>query len=1382
MRPFNPSHKLLLFLPFLLAIGLFSSGAQQKTSLREVYFTEKPVFSQPAGFYTSAFDLGMQTAQTGQYAYLVSAPGYESVSGSVTIIDEDLEILINLNEGKSSAFQQNRTDERELFTVTFRVNTTGSNVVPGDAVYMSGTMADPIWPEPGTNADLLMDPEEAGSAYYVVSFELEAGQYEYKYFRNAGWGDGEWGGDPNRVVNIVGDTLINDLYGDINPPEPELPLFKVTFLVQDAGGVPVENATITFGGIAYQAGEYVIEDLMPMATIRYTTDGSIPTEESPVFEESLQIDSRAGDPNVISLIPTNNLGGGSEQWFPPAGEIFKIHTIRARAFAPRMDPGETASATYIVDPEGPARFSMPVVSIAAHYGAFFDPDTGIYVYGNYNNYFQDGDEWERLSHVEFFEEDGNLAFAQNLGVRTHGGTTRQRPRKSLRFYARAEYGESWVNYQLFPDKPVFQFKRFLLRNSGNDWDQAIFRDAFMQSLLKDVTKLDLQYSRPVVVFLNGEYWGVHNVRDRYDDKYFEAHYGLGEMDVSMLENNAEFDDGNPEGVAHYQEMIQFIQNNSMTSASNYASLQTRMDVESFLDHQVAEIYFMNTDWPGNNLQYWRKMTPTFQPDAPYGHDGRWRWMIKDTDFGFGLDFNYVPGVNEGPAHNTLAFALAPNGPDWPNPAWSTLIFRRLTENQQFRYALINRFCDLMNTVFKEDYVLARLEETRQQYFPEMEEHIHRWRTPYNVDQWNEQVGRMVSFAELRPGYLKQHIKAQFGLDEMANITVSSSNLLQGGVRVNRLEPDQISNPWTGSYFKNVPLEVEAVALPGFRFSHWEGLPAGTPALTTINLTKDTSIVAWFSNSLIHYWHFNNLPDETFTSITSDFSLNDGALITYPGSGDGYMDLTDGTLLNANMSAPAGYGLRVRNPSNTRELIIAAPSTGYRELQVSFAVHRTNNGAQEEEFYYSPDGGESWNQVGTAYDIFLDYTVKHFDLRNTVEVNDNPQLQFRILFTGEAAAGIEGNNRFDNIALTGVAAALTLDITNPPAAVLNEYYPGHTFNVSGGVPPFSFSITEGSLPEGMSLAGNGVLSGTPNEYGSFQFTVTVTDQESASDSHAYVLKVEDKALIHYWHFNNLPDEVFTQVEADVSLIGNGLITYPGTGDGYLDQTAGTLLNARRNQPAGFGLRVRNPSNTRELILLTPSTGYSDLAFSFAVHRTNNGAQQQQLYYSADGGNNWVALGEPYSIQLDYEIKTFDLTGITEVNNNPDLRFRILFTDEAAAGIEGNNRLDNITLEGNSLSVGIDEPGLIPQTPQNYPNPFRDQTMIPLEIAKAGRVLVLVYNSNGKLITTLLDKHMEPGRHDLQFNATGLPEGVYIYSIITGQYAVSQIMLKMQDRLQ
>lgn len=171
---------------------------------------------------------------------------------------------------------------------------------------------------------------------------------------------------------------------------------------------------------------------------------------------------------------------------------------------------------------------------------------------------------------------------------------------------------------------------------------------------------------------------------------------------------------------------------------------------------------------------------------------------------------------------------------------------------------------------------------------------------------------------------------------------------------------------------------------------------------------------------IHYWHFNTLPSGTITSVNADQSKVSGATITYPGTGAGYMDNVDpGSTVNALSAAPAGLGLRPRNPANTRELIITAPSTGYEKLVVSFAVMRSSSGAAQEEFYYSANGGTTWNLVGTAYNIELDYTLKTIDLSAITAVDNNANLRFRILFIGELAAGASGNNRFDNILVEGV---------------------------------------------------------------------------------------------------------------------------------------------------------------------------------------------------------------------------------------------------------------------------------------------------------------------------------------------------------------------------
>lgn len=594
------------------------------------------------------------------------------------------------------------------------------------------------------------------------------------------------------------------------------------------------------------------------AVIRYTTDGSEPDENSAVFAAPILLDSRAGEPNDISMIPTNAINPNqdpyNEAWQPPHGEVFKIHTIRARAFVPGMAPSEIITGSFLVDEAGFNRYSLPVISITTHRDNFFDDDIGIYVPGNNVNFNQRGREWERPAWIEFFEEDGSLAFSQGIGVRIHGGTSRNRPRKSLRLYARSEYGTSWISHQVFPDKPIGQFKRLILRNSGNDWDGTIFRDSFMQSLLRGM-EIDMQHSRPAIVFINGEYWGVHNMRDRLDVRYLQTHHGTNpddEESYTIAENNSVFGSGNPEGVNHYNQMRSYLNNPGVVNNANFEELRNRMDVENFTDYFLAQVYFRNTDWPGNNKQYWRGTDASLPEGAP-SSDGRWRWMMFDTDFGFGLDFNYVTGHQEGPAHNTLAFALQENGPGWPNPNWSTFIPRQLLQNQDYRSAFINRAADLLNTAFHPDYVIARLDSLEAIYLPEMQEHINRWRRPVSVDSWQQNVQVMRDFAAERPAFMRQHIRQQFNLSSApAQITLDVSDPAHGFIRINRTEIRQGTPgipaqpyPWTGTYFAGVSVTLEAQARTGFVFSEWTGSVSSVEPVITVSPQQATSITAVF---------------------------------------------------------------------------------------------------------------------------------------------------------------------------------------------------------------------------------------------------------------------------------------------------------------------------------------------------------------------------------------------------------------------------------------------------------------------------------------------------------------------------------------------------------
>jgi hypothetical protein len=176
------------------------------------------------------------------------------------------------------------------------------------------------------------------------------------------------------------------------------------------------------------------------------------------------------------------------------------------------------------------------------------------------------------------------------------------------------------------------------------------------------------------------------------------------------------------------------------------------------------------------------------------------------------------------------------------------------------------------------------------------------------------------------------------------------------------------------------------------------------------------------------------------------------------------------------------------------------------------------------------------------------------------------------------------------------------------------------------------------------------------------------------------------LVHYWHFNALPTgTIATPVPADVSKLTGANITYPGTGAGYMDQVdPGSALNLQEGQPAGLGLRPRNPANVRDLIIVAPSTGYEKLIFSFAVMRSSNGAAQEEFSYSVDGGTTWVVVDAAYNIELDYAVKTINLSTVTAVNNQANLRFRIRFLGDLAAGTSGNNRFDNILIEGIPIS--------------------------------------------------------------------------------------------------
>ncbi|MFQ6610619.1 MAG: CotH kinase family protein, partial [Fidelibacterota bacterium] len=455
-----------------------------------------------------------------------------------------------------------------------------------------------------------------------------------------------------------------------------------------------------------------------------------------------------------------------------------------------------------------------------------DDETGIYAMGpNASpdfpyfgaNFWQD---WERPIHLELFIPDSQRVYSADAGVKIFGAWSRGYPQKSLALFARDEYGVNSFDYPLFPDLPFHSYEAFLLRNSGNDWESSMFRDGMMTSLVKD-TGLDVQAYRPVVVYLNGEYWGIHNMREKQNEHFIAAHHPVDPDELDYLENNADIIQGD---AFHYNNLINFIQSEDLTDPDNYQYISTQMEMDNYITYQVSEIYFDNQDWPGNNVKFWR----------PKVANGRWRWILYDTDFGFGI---WNPNAYQ---FNTLAFALEPNGPVWPNPPWSTYLFRSLMENSEFKSQFINRFCDLLNTIFEPEYILSYVDSIKSIIEPEMPDHLERWYG--SVADWNARVSVMEFFGSHRADYVRNHLQNEFNLANTGLILLGIANPNSGKIQINTVTPD--TYPWHGYYFQDVDIQLTAHPAPGYYFSGWSGMYGIDPTIT-ISPANVLSVTAYF---------------------------------------------------------------------------------------------------------------------------------------------------------------------------------------------------------------------------------------------------------------------------------------------------------------------------------------------------------------------------------------------------------------------------------------------------------------------------------------------------------------------------------------------------------
>ncbi|HZK33744.1 MAG TPA: CotH kinase family protein [Bacillota bacterium] len=586
--------------------------------------------------------------------------------------------------------------------------------------------------------------------------------------------------------------------------------------------------------------------------IRYTLDGSEPDENSQIYAEPIAIADRSEEPNMYTDIHTSLPRRSME-----INKTKKATVVRARVYKEGYEPSSIATHTYFIGPDIKNRYGLPIVALTTDSDNLFDDEKGIYVPGaTFNswqlknpsmmarssssaNYSQRGRAWERPAHLEYYDSMGQLRTAQDAGVRIHGRRTSSKAQKSLRLYARSEYDSQNVfALNIFDNlqgagtgEPISEYKRLVLRNSGDDWEHAMMRDSLMQGLVanRDIATLA---SRPVVVFLNGEFWGIHYIQERLDRFYLESHYGANPDKVVVLENNGVLDEGYAGDEAPYFEMLDFILSHDVSMEENYAYLNSLLDIDNYLDYFVINSYYNNVDWPHNNVRLWRYKSEDLDGEdrdidkLPVGAkvdqlDGRWRFILYDTDMGFGL--------GEDTSFNMLEWALQKESPA-SGDQWPATIILALLENEGFRHEFINRFADYMNTSFKTDVVTGKIDQISDEIMPSMEDHLARWALHGgSVDKWQENVNDLRTFAKDRPAYMKQHLEDRFGLDGRVNISIENQNPRAGFVRLNSINISENTpgvedhTSFTGEYFKEVPIVMTPQAMPGYEFNGWIGI-------------------------------------------------------------------------------------------------------------------------------------------------------------------------------------------------------------------------------------------------------------------------------------------------------------------------------------------------------------------------------------------------------------------------------------------------------------------------------------------------------------------------------------------------------------------------------
>lgn len=487
-----------------------------------------------------------------------------------------------------------------------------------------------------------------------------------------------------------------------------------------------------------------------------------------IYDNAVTVAITAGEGETIRYTTDCTTPNASSEVYSGELSISKNSVIRAAAFRDGYLSGDVATATYLFRSDG-VNHALPVVTLVTDPDNLWNSKTGIYATGDqfdpdaasyadtlqsatyYQAKFATEEQvdtiWEKPAAFSLFDDNGKQVFTQNVGIRIAGSFGRGRAQKGFNVIARKEYGKGSMEYPFFENRPYTEYKAVVLRAGAQDQNRSKIRDELASGLLEG-TDINILYQayRPTVLYLNGEYWGVYFMKEKRN-RFFVAQHENTENNVDMAIGKG-FKQRSYGDNSDWVSLYEYATSHDLSSAEAYAYVSERMDVDSFRDYMIAEIYNGNTDT--YNFQYYRLK------------GGKWKFIFYDFCWGF-----------QSPGHETLAFRMGKT----PSDVCSAKLFAAMLQNKGWRDSFCRRFGELLNTAFAPERVSALIEELYGYVEPE----IKREREKFNKDTFmgvkqpntnlgtyegfQSEISKLKDFAQKRPEEIKRQLQSNLGLSD-----------------------------------------------------------------------------------------------------------------------------------------------------------------------------------------------------------------------------------------------------------------------------------------------------------------------------------------------------------------------------------------------------------------------------------------------------------------------------------------------------------------------------------------------------------------------------------------------------------------------------------------